>query len=194
MSRSTRSTEAAPAQGGPPPPATEPLELAIEGCRAYLLMVAGKTLDPDLRAKVAPSDLVQDTFLRAKASVGSFRGDPDGLRAWLRQILINELAHVRRHFRTGKANVGLESPIAASAPLADTKSPSRIAIRREEGELLTIGLSLLEDADRQILEWRHQERLEFAEIARRLAITPEAARKRWARAVERLQVAVKSRP
>jgi RNA polymerase sigma-70 factor (ECF subfamily) len=43
----------------------EALGRLLEGCRHYLLLMANQDTGPDLRAKVAPSDLVQETFLEA---------------------------------------------------------------------------------------------------------------------------------
>jgi DNA-directed RNA polymerase specialized sigma24 family protein len=40
---------------------------------------------------------------------------------------------------------------------------------------------------RQVVQWHHEERLTFEVIAGRLAISPEAARKVWGRALLRLR-------
>ena len=51
----------------------------------YLLLVAERELDPDLRAKGSASDLVQETFLEAQRDFARFQGSSrDELRAWLR--------------------------------------------------------------------------------------------------------------
>ena len=43
----------------------EALGNALEACRRYLLAIASRELDPDLRGKGGASDLVQETFLEA---------------------------------------------------------------------------------------------------------------------------------
>ncbi len=46
----------------------------LETFRDYLLLVANEELEPDLRAKLGGSDLVQETFLGAQRDLTSFRG------------------------------------------------------------------------------------------------------------------------
>ena len=67
----------------------------LEAARLYLLLVANRELPPDLRPKVGPSDLVQETLLRAHRHFGQFRGaTEDELLAWLRQILAENRLYV----------------------------------------------------------------------------------------------------
>ena len=44
----------------------------LNGCRQYLLMVANEVIGPELRAKCAASDLVQETFLEAQRHLRIF--------------------------------------------------------------------------------------------------------------------------
>ena len=74
----------------------------LESYRAYLLLVAARELDPKLRAKGGASDLVQETFLEAQRDFGGFHGNSDGeLRAWLRQLLLHNVANFARRYRDG---------------------------------------------------------------------------------------------
>src|SRR5262245_52253809 len=86
----------------------------LDGCRQYLLLVANEQLDPDLRDKLGPSDLVQETFLEAQQDFGRFHGHSEQeLLAWLRRILLNNLADARRRYRgAGKRDVGREIALA----------------------------------------------------------------------------------
>src|SRR5215472_9511436 len=88
----------------------EALGQALETCRNYLLLVAGRQLDPDLYAKGGASDLVQETFLEAQRDFARFQGNSEGeLLAWLRQILLNNVANFARRYRdTAKRAVGRE--------------------------------------------------------------------------------------
>ena len=44
--------------------------------------------------------MVQETFLEAQRDFGRFRGTTDGeLRAWLRQLLLHNLANFARSYR-----------------------------------------------------------------------------------------------
>ena len=75
----------------------EALGQVLQACRGYLLLLAERELDPDLRAKGGASDLVQGTFLEAQKDFAHFQGDSeDELRAWLRQVLLHNLANFTR--------------------------------------------------------------------------------------------------
>jgi RNA polymerase sigma-70 factor (ECF subfamily) len=169
----------------------------FEGCRNYLLLVARRELDPDLQAKGGASDLVQETFLEAQRDFAQFQGESEAdLLAWLRRLLLNNLANFTRSFRgTSKRSVEREAPLLSpgSSPgpgltLADKgASPSECALAREQADEVGRLLARLPDDYRQVLTLRFQEGLAFEEIGRRMGRSPNAVRKLWARAVERFQ-------
>ena len=71
------------------------------GALPQLLAGGGPLADrPVLRVKLDPSDLVQETFLKAHREFVQFRGatEPE-LVAWLRQIMVRSLANQARHHR-----------------------------------------------------------------------------------------------
>ncbi len=71
----------------------ESLGQLVDRCRNYLLLVANRGLNPDLRVKVGASDLVQETLLAAQRGFDRFEGSSDAeLRLWLRRILLNKMA------------------------------------------------------------------------------------------------------
>src|SRR3954454_17224458 len=86
------------AAGPGPTPAPDP---SVERCRDYLLLLARLQLDPGLRGALDPSDVVQQTLLKAHGKWDQFRGGTEGgLMAWLRTILAHHLADlVRKHAR-----------------------------------------------------------------------------------------------
>jgi RNA polymerase sigma-70 factor (ECF subfamily) len=177
----------AAARGG----SADALGRAFEACRAYLLLVAERELDPALRAKGGASDLVQQTFLEAQQDFARFHGaSADELRAWLRQLLIHNLANfARRYRRAGKRRLDREAAGGRgwSGLADDTASPSGKAAARERDEALEQALARLPDDYRQVLALRYREGCRFEEIARRMGRTANAVRKLWGRAVERLQ-------
>jgi RNA polymerase sigma-70 factor (ECF subfamily) len=180
----------------------EALGQALEACRGYLLLIARHEMGADLQAKAGASDLVQETFLEAQRDFARFHGDSAmELRAWLRRLLLNNLATFARDYRaTAKRAVGREvalpqgnpSTIPALAEAAD--SPSRVAMAQEEADALRRVLERLPEDYRLALLLRHLEELPFEEIGRRLNRTANAARKLWARAVEMLQEQWESPP
>jgi RNA polymerase sigma-70 factor (ECF subfamily) len=73
--------------------------LPLEGFRDYLRLLARLQLDPLLQGKVDPSDIVQETLLRAHANEDQFRGNSMAEKAaWLRQILARQLIDCARRF------------------------------------------------------------------------------------------------
>jgi RNA polymerase sigma-70 factor, ECF subfamily len=176
---------------------SEALGEALEACRAYLLLVANRQLDPELRAKGGASDLVQQTFLEAQRDFAQFQGTSlDELRAWLRQILVHNLASFGRRYRaTGKRAVGREQALEPETPsgergagvAADTPSPSGRAMAQEQAEALRRALERLPEDYRQVVTLRYQEGRAFPEIAARMRRSENAVRKLWFRAIERLQ-------
>lgn len=174
------------------------LGLLLEVYRPYLLKVANDELDSDLRPKAGGSDLVQQTFLEANKNFEAFRGATEAeLIAWLRKILLNNIANLHRQYRsTGKRDIDREVSIHATGssvinvgiPPAKDDSPSQEALAREEAEAIERALARLPADYRTAIVMRHQLHRSFAEIGAALNRSPEAARKVWARAIEALQV------
>jgi RNA polymerase sigma-70 factor (ECF subfamily) len=178
----------------------EALGKALEACRGYLLVVANRQLQAELQPKGGPSDLVQETFLEAQRDFAQFHGESgDELLAWLRQLLLHNLANFRRRYHgTGKRQLGREVAMQSETPsglgdlgspgvVADTPSPSKKAIAREQVEALEGALPRLPEDYRQVITYRYREGLSFAEIAARLGRSENAIRKLWFRALEQLQ-------
>jgi len=172
---------------------TEALGRVFEGCRHYLLLVANEGLESDLHAKAGASDLVQDTFLEAQQAFIRFQGTSErDLLAWLRQILLHNLANFRRRYRqTEQRQAVREVSLDAADRLrgllqADASSPSSQAIRHEQAEALRQAIERLPEPYREVILLRHREQGSFEEIGRRLGRSPDAARMLWWRAFERL--------
>ena len=74
------------------------LERLLEMYRNYLRLVARTSLDAAVRAKADPSDMVQETLIKAHANFGQFQGSTEAdLIAWLRQILANNILDLVPH-------------------------------------------------------------------------------------------------
>jgi RNA polymerase sigma-70 factor, ECF subfamily len=175
----------------------EALGQVLETFRGYLLLVANRELDPELRAKGGASDLVQDTFLEAQRDFGRFHGNSaEELRAWLRRLLLNNVANFTRQYRQrAKREVGREVPLEAGSSshergaglAAGTLSPSGEALAQEQAQALARAMERLPPDYRRVLALRHEEQLTFEQIGQQMQRTANAARMLWLRAVERLQ-------
>ncbi len=164
----------------------------LDAYRPYLLHIANDSLPEDLRGKAGASDLVQQTFLEAHRDFVGFRGETElELRAWLKQILSHNLANLARQFRAQKRYVGRELDLSAvdrslPPPEQGTTASSILGAQEEIGRL-DRALAELSPEHRQVILLRNRERCSFPEIGRALDRSPDAARKLWARAIERLQ-------
>jgi RNA polymerase sigma-70 factor, ECF subfamily len=165
-------------------PPEEPGRL-LEGFRAYLRLLARLHLAPQLRGKLDPSDVVQQTVLQAYQALDQFRGHSEAERAaWLRQILARNLAQAVRDFSRAKRDLGREQSLqaaldASSARLeawlaADQSSPSQRAERSEQALYLADALEQLPEAQREALVLQHWQGLSLAEIGAHLGRSPEA--------------------
>jgi RNA polymerase sigma-70 factor (ECF subfamily) len=182
----------------------EALGQTLEGCRRYLLLVADQELDPQLRAKAGASDLVQQTFLEAQRDFDHFHGSSEAeLLAWLRRLLQHNLADFTRRYRaTAKRRASREVTLDAESSCdsrvdglaADTPTASGHVMAQEETEALHRALERLPDDYRLVLLLRYQEERSFEEIGRQMQRSPNAARKLWLRAVERLQQQLDASP
>ena len=178
----------------------EALDRLLGMYRTYLRLLARTQIDATLRVRVDPSDLVQEVLKNAFLGFDQFAGRTEAeLTQWLRKILVRQLAdEVKRHQsqkRDVRREVSLEaidrSVVEMEAMLvAGISSPSSQAARRERAVLLAEALEQLPADYREVIILRHLERVDFAEIARRMNRSAGAVRMLWVRALEKLRAAL----
>src|SRR3954469_20742195 len=82
---------------------------SLELFRAYLYLLARSHIGPRHRARLDPSDIVQQTLLNAHQNQSQFRGITEAeWMAWLRQILANHIADAVRGLARAKRDVKRE--------------------------------------------------------------------------------------
>jgi RNA polymerase sigma-70 factor (ECF subfamily) len=173
----------------------------LERFRAYLHLLARLHFDPRLRAKLAPSDVVQQTLFQAHQGLADFRGGDGEVRAWLRRILARNLAHASRDLRRAKRDVAREQSLeqavhAASARLeawlaAEQSSPSQQAARNEQLLRLTEALTELPEAQRKALVQHYWQGRSLTEIGDELGRTPAAVAGLLHRGLKRLRASLR---
>jgi RNA polymerase sigma-70 factor (ECF subfamily) len=152
----------------------------LERYRDYLLLLARVQLDRGLQAKLDPSDVVQQTLLKAHQNWDQFRGSSEAeLAAWLRSILAHHLADLVRKFdprRERPLEAALEQSSARleSWLAAEDTSPSKKVERQEQLLRMAEALAGLPEDQRTALELRHLRGLAVAEVAREMGRTPAA--------------------
>ncbi|VTR94481.1 sigma-70 family rna polymerase sigma factor : RNA polymerase sigma factor, sigma-70 family OS=Singulisphaera acidiphila (strain ATCC BAA-1392 / DSM 18658 / VKM B-2454 / MOB10) GN=Sinac_6693 PE=4 SV=1: Sigma70_r4_2 [Gemmata massiliana] len=171
----------------------------VERHHARLRRMAGLRLDPRLRGRVDPSDVLQEAYLDAARRLPEYlEAPPLPFFLWLRQLVGTRLAKAHRaHLGTAARDVRREArpepaPAASSVALAEHLTaagprPSEAAARQELRDRLRAALDEMDPIDREVLALRHFEQLTNAEIARTLGLADGTASKRYVRALERLQ-------
>lgn len=149
----------------------------LERYRDYLLLLARIQLGAALQAKLDPSDVVQQTLLKAHQNWGRFRGRTEAeVAAWLRAILARHLADVARKYapRLGGRERSLEAALEQSSSrleswlAVEATSASQKCERQEQLLRMAEGLARLPDDQRVALELRHLRGLAVAEVARQM--------------------------
>ncbi len=157
----------------------------LEKYRAYLRLLARLNLDPRLRRRLDPSDLVQQALLEAYRSLDQFRGHTDAERAaWLRQILAHQLAHALRDLTRSKRDINRERSLEqaleeSSARLerwlvVEQASPAEQAQRNEEAVRVAAALEQLPEAQREAVVLHYWEGCTIAQVAEHLGRSPAA--------------------
>ena len=174
----------------------KPLEVAR--FRSYLLVLARMQLTPQLRRKLDPSDVVQQTLLEAHEDRASCRATTLREQAgWMRKILAHNLANLVRDYRREKRDIGREREWEASIDgsavrlekwlAAEQPSPSQNAEKDEERLHLADALAALCEEEQEVLLLRHCEGKTLAEIGERLGVSRHTSARRLRRGIETLR-------
>lgn len=171
------------------------LDRLFQICRNYVLVLARTQVEGWLRAKVDPSDLVQETLLEAYRGFSRFQGASEGeWLAWLRRILTHNAADfVRRYRQTGKREATRELPLAQSSawgvgePADPGESPSQQLLRKERELRVADALTQLSPDYQEVILLRNLQRLPFDEVAARMERSRPAVQMLWMRAIHQLQ-------
>src|SRR5262245_12295685 len=179
----------------------------LDQYRNYFIVLAATQIEKRIQPRVSPSDVVQETMLRAHKNFGQFRGTTEQeLLAWLRQILVNNLAKfveqhmlaarrdVRREVSIERLGAALEQSTVQLAALlpGDSKSPSMAVQQREEAVVLADRLAQLPKSYREVLVLRNLQALPFEDVAQRIGRSVGATRMLWLRAIEKLRAVYRS--
>jgi RNA polymerase sigma-70 factor (ECF subfamily) len=150
--------------------------------RRLLVWFARRTYDAQLAL-----DLVGETYARAFASRRRFAGDgPDAIAAWTFGIARHVLHDAQRRGmaeRRALRRLGVEPPIAGEDELARIEELAELGTLRAA---VAEALDELSAEQREAVSLRVVAELDYADIARRLAISEDAARARVSRGLRAL--------
>jgi RNA polymerase sigma-70 factor (ECF subfamily) len=148
----------------------------LEQYRDYLRLLARLQLGTRLRGLMDPSDIVQQTLLKAHEGLPGFRGKTEAeLQAWLRAILAQQLALAARHSGRRQAQIkSLEAALEQSSArleailASDQSGPNEVQMRSERLIQLAAALEKLPGDQRAALELRYLGGLSVADVAARM--------------------------
>jgi RNA polymerase sigma-70 factor (ECF subfamily) len=156
-------------------------QLDLEQYREYLGLLARWQIDSSLRARIDPSDLVQQTMLEAHEALVRPEADiPTDVAAYLRRILGHNLVDAVRRHQAGRRDVHLEQSLERSSLrleswLADDhSSPEQKLARQEELRELAAALNGLPEDQRTAVELKYLQGESVADIAVQMKRSEEA--------------------
>ena len=170
--------------------------------RDRLRRMVSARIDARLKARVDPSDVVQEAMMEATRRLPEYsRSRSIPFYPWLRQLAWDRLIDLHhRHVTAQKRSVLRETGdfelTDASIDLlvdrvgANTSSPSREAIRNEMKARVRKHLNSLDDVTREVLLMHYVEQMKLREIASVLRLTESAVKSRHIRGLKRLAMAM----
>jgi RNA polymerase sigma-70 factor (ECF subfamily) len=179
----------------------------LEPYRDYLRLLARLRLGSWLKAKVDPSDVVQETLLKAHEHRAQFRGQTEAeWQGFLRRILANTVANAVRRYTRGKRDQGLERSLETALEDSSARLEAWLAAEpsssgeENRGDLLVRlagALGQLSPDERTAIELRYlqEPRWPLPEIARHLERpSTKAVAGLLARGLEKLRAVLRHSP
>lgn len=161
----------------------------------YLERMADKKLDAQLRRRVNPADIVQQTMTRMISAFEGFRGSSSAeFYGWLNRILENEINSTRRNSQRDKRDVRRESEVPDKSGIANAISPTdpnltpgSEAIKTERLDQFHRVLEKLPPDYAEVIRLRSLEERSFKDVAEIMDKSYDAASKLWYRAIVKFQ-------
>jgi RNA polymerase sigma-70 factor, ECF subfamily len=179
-------------------PGADGASLELEHFRGYLRLLAGLRVGPRYRAKLDPSDLVQQALLRAHQAATDFRGTTAAeMAAWLRTILARTLADALRDLGRERRDVARERSLETTLDESSARlgrwlqdsglAPGDAAELNEQVLRLADALAGMPEPQRRAVLLRYYEGRSLPEIGQRLKRTRAAVASLLRRGLARLR-------
>ncbi|HEX3313468.1 MAG TPA: sigma-70 family RNA polymerase sigma factor [Gemmataceae bacterium] len=176
------------------------LVMYLEANKRTLLAHIERKIGADLRKRIDPDDIFQETVLAALRGLPAAAGNIQDVFGWLRHLAEQRAIDLARHHRAGKRDPRREvsgrqpaaDPGAASVELvallsASLTTASMAAVRGERQGRLQACLTGLSPESREALRLRYGEGLATKEIAARMNRSDVSVRVLLSRTLQALQ-------
>ncbi|HEX7380019.1 MAG TPA: sigma-70 family RNA polymerase sigma factor [Pirellulales bacterium] len=173
---------------------------AIARQRERLKRLLKHHIEPRLKARVDPSDVIQESMIVASQRLGEFFQQKNlPFYVWLRTLTLERLVDLRRaHVKAKRRSVAREERGVLSLPdesvaelasrLVDVTGDPRIGLMRDElRDRVRQAIQRLPPDDREVLVLRHLEQLSVAETAAALGTKETTVKVRALRALKKLR-------
>ena len=153
----------------------------LESQRAYLRRLVELRMEDELRGRVDPSDVVQETLLVVSQKVPDFiERRPTSFRLWVRLKALERLVETRRRHLAGRRSVRREMTLSDASSMAVARhflrdAPSQRIQRKDLMDRVRQAILELDETDREVLLLRHVEELSNGEVAEVLNLSKYAA-------------------
>jgi RNA polymerase sigma-70 factor (ECF subfamily) len=162
----------------------------------FLLRIVELRMDPRLRRRIDPIDVVQESLLEIFRRLNEYlERRPMPFRLWVRETALERLLKLhRQHLQTQRRAIGREVSLPDHTSLVLIQclqsrelSPSGKLNQAEVIQRVRETLDQLPETDRELLLLRTFEGLSTSEIAYQLGISTDAVNKRYGRALIHLR-------
>lgn len=168
--------------------------------RQYLVLLARLQCDPRWQRLMDPSDLAQQTLLKAHENFGQFRGGSEAeLLGWLRRILTNQLLDAVRKFqREDKEAVRIQASVESTSLRLDAflqsqgPQPGEQLLHEERLLQLARALEELPEDQRQAVEWHYLKEESVKDIGQWMERSPASVSGLLRRGLQRLREILRS--
>ncbi len=184
------------AAGGEP----EAWEQLLRTFHPTLMTLISGLIPGDLRSRIEPQDVLNDTYFEAYRRLGEFQAISDAsFFSWVatmaRHRLINAVKAQRRQKRGGLVRQVANQAVAEDGSLIELlhelavyeRTPSRSAMRHELKIILEASIARLDAPLRQALRLRHLSGMAFKEVAVEMKRTERAVQQLCTRALRQLR-------
>jgi RNA polymerase sigma-70 factor (ECF subfamily) len=168
----------------------EALEALFQKAYPGLLQAARFRLGSVLRRRMDTLDLAQTVYHDALRDLADYSYQGDGsFTRWLLGILENKIRSRLRFFKAKRRSMKREVPLDLETGVSTAgPTPPEVLLSAEDRERLEAAMDRLPAADREVILSRYYLALSWAEIARDLDTSEEAAQMRCKRALAKLKM------